>query len=285
MATVFIEKELCTHVRIANDTGAALLQYELAVVGPFAGVADEVIAIDAVGSFHVEEGIQVQTSNLQTGELTFATIGQKVFFDTATGKVSDTLTVGYYLIGHLLTVKDSDGVILFEKERYAVVVPASLVDITVLVDANTLATGTTLPASILATANLAGKPFRKVKTLTSADAATPVAILTAAEVGAGKKAYITGFLAKVNGEVDWEGEGTIVTIQDDNATAVVGITLAKAQLTSGALLDLLATGATLGVAVSLGTGFTAAKGLVILADGAFATGGSDIVVTLTGYIA
>ena len=265
MATVYIEKEKCDHVRIKNDTGAELAQYEFAVVGPFAAVADEVIASGAVGSFHVEEGIQVQSSNLTDTEDTFATIGQKVYFDTATGKFSDTLTVDYYLVGHLLTVKDSDGVILFEKERYAVVVTASLV------------------ALITAVTELSGKPFRKVATLTSVAAATPVDILTAAEVGAGKTAYITSFLAKVNGVVAWEGDGTIVTIQDDSD--VVGITLAKAQLTSQALLDLLETGVTLGTAVSLGTGFTAANGLVILADGAFATGGSDIVVTLTGYIA
>jgi hypothetical protein len=138
MATVYIEKERCDHVRIANDTGAELAQYEFAVVGPFAAVADEVILEDAVGSYHVEEGIQIQASNLTAAEDTFATIGQKVFFDTATGKFSDTLTVDYYLVGHLLTVKDSDGVILFEKERYAVVVPASLVDIQAEVTAGAL---------------------------------------------------------------------------------------------------------------------------------------------------
>ena len=124
MATVFIEKELCTHVRIANDTGAALLQYELAVVGPFAGVADEVIAIDAVGSFHVEEGIQVQASNLTDDEDTFATSGQAVYLD-ASGDFSDTSTEGYYLVGYLLVAKNSDGVIVFEKTRYATVVPAA----------------------------------------------------------------------------------------------------------------------------------------------------------------
>jgi len=137
MATVFIEKERCDHVRIANDTGAELAQYEFAVVGPFAAVADEVIANAAVGSFHVEEGIQVQASNLTDTEDTFATSGQAVYWD-GDGNFSDTLTEGYYLVGHLLTVKDSDGVILFEKERYAVVVPASLVDIQAEVTAGAL---------------------------------------------------------------------------------------------------------------------------------------------------
>lgn len=292
MATVYVEKEKCDHIMIANDTGADLAQKEFAVVGPFAAVADTIVLEDAVGSFHVEEGIQIQTDNLEDGEDTFATIGQTVYFNTTTGKFSDTSTAGYYIVGYLVTVKDSAGVILFEKTRYAILMPASLVDIQAEVDAVEVdvlalqtATDTTLPAAIAATANLAGKPFRKVATLTSALATTPVDILTDAEVGAGKKAYITSFLAVVNGAVAWEGDGTIVTVQDTNGTAVVGITMAKAQLTSAALLDLLATGVTLGDAVALGTGFTAAKGLVIVADDAFGTGGSDIVVTVCGFIA
>ena len=168
MATVYIEKEKCDHVRIANDTGAELAQYEFAVVGPFAAVADDVIANAAVGSFHVEEGIQVQASNLTDTEDTFATIGQKVYFDTATGKFSDTLTDGYYLVGHLLTVKDSDGVILFEKERYAVVVPASLVDIQAEVTAGALNAVHVVDAVITADAS-AGIAFDPVVDLGMVD--------------------------------------------------------------------------------------------------------------------
>ena len=123
MATVYIEKESCDHVRIANDTGAELAQYEFAVVGPFAAVADEVIAIGAVGSLHVEEGIQIQASNLTAAEDTFATSGQAVYLDLA-GNFSDTSTVGYYLVGYLLAAKNSDGVIVFEKTRYATEVVA-----------------------------------------------------------------------------------------------------------------------------------------------------------------
>jgi len=123
MATVYIEKEKCDHVRIANDTGAELAQYEFAVVGPFAAVADEVIANAAVGSFHVEEGIQVQASNLTDTELTFDTSGQAVYLD-GDGNFSDTETEGHYLVGYLLQVKNSNGVIVFEKTRYATVVPA-----------------------------------------------------------------------------------------------------------------------------------------------------------------
>jgi len=124
MATVYIEKEKCDHVRIANDTGAELAQYEFAVVGPFAAVADDVIANAAVGSFHVEEGIQVQASNLTETEDTFATSGQAVYLD-GDGNFSDTSTATYHLVGYLLVAKNANGVIVFEKTRYATVVPAA----------------------------------------------------------------------------------------------------------------------------------------------------------------
>jgi hypothetical protein len=120
--TVYIEKEKCDHVRFANDTGADLEQYEFAVVGPYAAVADEDITFLAVGSLHVEEGIQIQTDELESGGDTFDTVGQEVYW---TGdSFSDMETAGYYFVGYLLTVKDSDGVILFEKVRYAEEVPS-----------------------------------------------------------------------------------------------------------------------------------------------------------------
>ena len=129
-----------------------------------------------------------------------------------------------------------------------------------------------------------GVPFKKVVTLTSALATTAVHILTAAEVGAGKKVYITNFLLDVNGAVAWAGTGTVVKIQDTNGTPVVAVSVAKAQLTNAALLGPLSTGVTLGAAVKTGVGLTAAKGLDIVADGTFETGGSDIVLTITGFI-
>ena len=59
---------MCDHVRIKNETGADIDQYQFAIVGPYAAVADEDIADDAVGSFHVEEGIQIQTDELHATE-------------------------------------------------------------------------------------------------------------------------------------------------------------------------------------------------------------------------
>ncbi len=255
--TVYIEKEQCDHVRILNGTGAALSQFEFAIVGPFAGVADEGVESAAVGSFHVEGGIQVQASDLQTSEDTFATVGQSVYWNSATKKFSDTYKAGYYRVGYLLTAKDSDGVILFEKSRYATLIPSS---------------------------ELAGTAFRKTVTLTSAAAGTAVEILADAAVGTGRKAYIVDFLVGIDGSTAWtDSTATIVKIQDTNGTPVVGATLAKAQLTANAVLGKTSTGVTLGDAIKVGDGFTTAKGLVVIADANFAAG-SDLVVTVFGFI-
>ena len=263
--TVFIEKERCDHVRIANDTGADLAQYEFGVVGSYAAVADEIILDGVVGSLHVEEGIQIQTDELKVAENTFNTPGQKVYFDTATKKFSDTLTNGYYHVGALITPKNSDGVILFEKQRYAVLVPAD--------EANTKAA---VLAEITA---LSGIPFMKKAVLTSAAGATPVPVLTAAEVGAGKKAYVHAIFASVGGATKWETVAT-VGLQDTAASPVVGATIAVAKLVANAKLSI--TDAVLLAPIASGAGFTTAKGLDIVAK-AHGTG-SDLTVTIFGYI-
>lgn len=122
MATVYISRENNDHVEFANDTGEDLIQYQPCVVGPYAAVADQAIEEDGVGSFHVEEGIEVQATNLATGENTFGTPGQPVYLDAATGDFSDTETPGYYLWGYLKRVKDANGMIVIEKRRYAVLI-------------------------------------------------------------------------------------------------------------------------------------------------------------------
>lgn len=268
-AIVYIEQEVVEHVRIKNGSGANMAQYEFGVVGPYAAVADEAVASNAVGPYHVEQGLVIQTDELTEAEDTFATIGQNVYWNATTRKFSDTLTVGYYHVGNLLTVKDSGGVIRFEKRRYASVVPASLVDI---------------QAEVTAAKALAGIPFHKVVTLTAAAAGTAVDILTDANVGSGKKAYITHILVTVGGATAWTDDtATVVKIQDKNSSAVVGVTIAKAQLTNAAILGMLSAGVTLADAVKLGTGFTAAKGLVVVADANFAAG-SNLAVTVAGFV-
>ena len=121
-ANVYIQQESVDHVRFINDTGADVSQYDFNVVGPYAAVADEDISSAAVGPWHVEEGIHIQTTDLKTGENTFATRGQAVYFDATNLEFSDTSTAGYYLVGYLTEVKDANGMIVFEKLRYAEVV-------------------------------------------------------------------------------------------------------------------------------------------------------------------
>ena len=125
MANIFIEKVAREHVVLVNGTGAALALFDFTVIAPYCAVADEVIASTASGSFFVEGGLEVQATELVTGELTFETLGAAVYFDTTTKKFSDTSTAGYYLVGYVTSVKDSAGVIKFEKLRFATVVPAA----------------------------------------------------------------------------------------------------------------------------------------------------------------
>ena len=146
-------------------------------------------------------------------------------------------------------------------------------------------------ADIAANANIAlalnaGIPFKYTVKLTATAAATPVNIVPAALVTGTKKVFPTGILLNVNGGTAWtDVTATLVKIQDTAASPVVGITIPKALLTANKIIDSLAV-ATLVISDNIlqGIGFTAAKGLDIVADAIFAAG-SDIYVTVTGYIA
>lgn len=145
-------------------------------------------------------------------------------------------------------------------------------------------TADTAAANALKALN-AGKPFMAVATLTSAAAATPVSIVAAADVGAAEKIYISGFRLNVNGATAWtDSTATVVKIQDTATVPVVGISIAKAGLTGNVIIDTFANGSsTVSNEILRNTGFTAAKGLNIVADANFAAG-SDIYVTVYGYI-
>lgn len=253
---VYIEKERCDHVRIKNVTGADVEQYEFVIIGPYAGVADEDIKNGAEGSFHVEEGIQVQATTLHETQNTFGTVGNPVYLDPVSNTFSDTLAAGYLIVGHLVRAKDSGGMIVFEKARYARLVPADLTDIQNQVDAIT---------------EDSGIPFIKSATLTSVAADTPVTIV---EVGAGKKAVVTQVIAVVSDDVAW-GTTTKVTLQD--AEAVVGAEFDASDLEANATLTLADATVTPALA-----GFTEGKDLVIAGDAAGT--GSDLIVTVIGYI-
>ena len=119
MSTVYIQKEVVDHVVLNNDTGADLVQYEFTVIGGLAAVADEAIVSAEEGSLHVEDGLIVQATGFVAAQDTFATVNQDVFWKPSTGEFSDTSTATYYKVGILKTVKNSNGVILFVKQRHA----------------------------------------------------------------------------------------------------------------------------------------------------------------------
>lgn len=118
---VYIQNAGASSHRLYNGTGAILYQGELTVLGRLVAVANEQVGIAAIGAFDTEDGAIVQATDLETSEDTFATNGQNVYFNPATGQFSDTATVGYFLVGQLVAggTKDSGGMIIFAKQRWA----------------------------------------------------------------------------------------------------------------------------------------------------------------------
>lgn len=122
MPILYISREHNDHINLTNDSGADLSQYEGSVIGELAVVADEAIVADAIGPFAVEQALEVQIDDLVTGELTFATVNQIVYFSPTDLAFSDTETAGYYEWGTLKTVKDANGVIVVNKFYRAVLI-------------------------------------------------------------------------------------------------------------------------------------------------------------------
>lgn len=261
--TVYIQREKCDHVRTKNDTGADLVQYQFAIVGPYAAVADEAIADGAVGSFHVEEGIQVHATALHATENTFGTVGNPVYWDPASKTFSDTVQNGYYLVGYVILTKDAKGVVVFEKARYATILPNALVSAQAAVDEIT---------------EHAGVPFMATATLESNAANVAVELFKDSDVPTGKQVFIHQIIAVVDGATEW-GTVTKVTVQDTEA--VGGAEFAAADLAANAVLTL--GDATVLAPIAKGAGFTAKKGIEVVADKAGT--GSDLIVTVYGYIA
>ena len=260
----FVKKEPAGYVWLKNTTGAIVSAGEFCILGDLGAIAQEEIAIDAYGGFLIGSGTEVQTATLSDPGDTFNTVDQIVYWDDTDKSFSDTLNVGYYKVGQLKTVKDSGGVIVFTKFEKAEIVATDVA---------------TLQAVVVANAALGGRSFMKKAVLTSAAAATPVPLLTDAEVGAGKKAYVSKIYFSVDGGTKWETTAN-VTLQD--TAAVVGATVAVAGLAANAMIDEGDTNVTLGEAIADGDGFTAGKGLDI-AGNANGTG-SDLIVTVFGCI-
>ncbi len=123
--------------------------------------------------------------------------------------------------------------------------------------------------------------FFRTATITSAAAATPVSLLSDLVVPDGKKVYLEGFIAKVNGATLWATTAN-VKIQDTNGTPVDFVTMLVAALTGNATVVPGTANVTLENAYALGTGGTLSKGLQLLGN---ANGtGSDLVVSVWGVI-
>jgi hypothetical protein len=131
----------------------------------------------------------------------------------------------------------------------------------------------------------AGIPFMVTGKLVASTAGTAVHLVPAASVPAGKKIHIRSFLLNVSGSTAWtDSTATKVILQDTAASPVLAFDIAKAVLTTNKVIDSFgATSVTAYAPVLTGAGLTAAKGLDIKADANFAAG-SDIYVTVSGYI-
>lgn len=262
----FVKKEPAGYALLKNTTGAKVSAGEFCILGDLGAIAQEEIDINAYGGFLIGSGTEVQTAKLTNSENTFNTVNQIVYWNGTDKSFSDTMTVGYYKVGQLKTVKDSRGVIVFTKFEKAEIVATDVA---------------TLQAVVVANAALGGRFFKKTATLTSATAATPVHLLTDEEVGSGKKAYVSKIYFSVDGATNW-ATTTTVTLQDTAGTPMVGATVLVAGLTGDAMIDEGDTNVTLGEAIADGKGFTAGNGLDIVGD---ANGtGSDLIVTVFGCI-
>ena len=267
MSTIYSKMPNGDGEYLYNMTGANLVANEFTVMGGKALKAMEAITSAALGSFEDLVGKVVTADDFVTGEDAFATAEAAVYWKPTTGEFSDLATVGYYKVGYVKEPKTSTWL------NFTCVSPTIVS--TDVSDLETVVTGITAEAGI---------PFRKTATLTAAAAGTAVHVLTNADVGS-KTAYIMGAILKVDGGTAWtDSTGTIVKVQDTNGAPVVGLTYAKAQLTGNAILVLGSTGVTIGDAVAEGTGFTAAKGLDIIADSNF-DAGDNIKITIYGYMA
>lgn len=256
MSKVFINKPEGESIQLINTSGANIAQFEFVVMAGRCLVADQAVAANAVGGFTIVEDQEFEAADFVTSEGTFSAPNAKVFWNPADGKFSDTESVGYYLVGYTKEAK-SGGFI-----------KVSCVDPDYIGDAQ----------------ELSGRIVTVTADLTAAAAGTPVHLIPASQVPAGKKIYIIDFLVNVGGATAWtDTTATVVKLQDTAASPVVAASIAKAQLTDNAVLGKVSTGVTLGANVLAGSGLTAAKGLDIVGDGNFAAG-STIKATVTAII-
>lgn len=272
--------EVGDQATVTNNLGRKAIYGEIVLLDGMYGIVmdPDGIADGATGRIYV---LQPDTliSTAQINAVSTFVAGAAIYFkaggSSAAGTLEDSAAGSAVAIG---TIESAGGDA--EAQTYVVFRPYSQV-------VNYGGYDTRLTAVEAVTDGLAedpGIPFRKTVKLTSAAATTPVEIIADADVGAGKCVYINSLYANVNGGDAWVGDGTVVTVADTATSPVAAITFAKAQLTANAQLMFGSTGVTLGDGIKDGTGMTEAKGITIVADDAFGTSGSDLIVTITGFI-
>lgn len=271
-------REVGEQVTVTNNLGRTALYGEIVLLDGMYGIVMEHdgIANAATGRIYVLQPDTLISTAQITAASTFVA-GAAIYFkaggSSAAGTLEDSSASSAVAIGTIESAAgDAEAHTSVSFRPYSQVVNYGGYD-------------TRLDAVEAVTDGLAedpGIPFRKTVTLTSAAATTPVEIIADADVAAGQCVYINSLYANVNGTAVWAGTGTVVKIQD--TADVAAITFAKAQLTANAQLVFLSTGVTLGDGIKDGTGMTKAKGLEIVADGTFETTGSDLIVTITGFI-
>jgi hypothetical protein len=131
----YVHEDSCDHLRFNTadilPAAGAVAGGDLVIIGPaggadhelnWIGIVDGTAIINADASAFVREGILVRTAKLSQvpGDAAFTAFGQEVWFDPVTGRVQSQEDDDVYLVGYLREVVDSDGVIGFEKRRYAI---------------------------------------------------------------------------------------------------------------------------------------------------------------------
>lgn len=275
MGIVYIQKEQVDHINLINDTGSALSQYELTVIGGKVCIADEAILDSARGSFHNEDKLLVQidaTNDGVAGELTFGTANADVFWKSSTGEFSDTSTDGYYKIGTVNTVKDSGGIVLVNLMENAELISTQTATNTAAI--GTLASLTTTEKGSLVgainevdadvatnagdIASLEAEPRILVQKIT-ADASAGIAVSGLSEGDEVVGMYVIATVSETNGAVQLK-DASANAISDAIACAV-DTTLTVASTIDDAYSTIPAGGASL-----VATGDTAAntRGIVVI---------------------
>jgi hypothetical protein len=131
-APCYVEKEDNARVRkLTNNSGAALVDGEFALLGKFPVCANGAVSSGSVGDF-VCGGIRIQANDFVTSEDTFGTANAPAYWNGTDKKFSDTRTKGYYEVGQVAVVKTS-GIVMIDLYDVALIVPHmdDLVDVTI----------------------------------------------------------------------------------------------------------------------------------------------------------